>query len=143
MIWSLFFFASSAIDLTKTRIQREFHALVRNSSRSKDMKINTWLSFLVKIFLVEQRAAYVIIKDVPVENLATAISHLMNHATVSWKFQPQSINVICSPMHISSHFIAMDGSEMSITAPMTIMMIGKVTDYLINSYLLCVLLVYF
>ena len=85
MIFEHIFFASSAIDLTQTRIQREFDVFAPDSSHSKDMKINTWLAFLVKILMVEQTAAYVIIKDVPVENLATAISHLMNHASVSGK----------------------------------------------------------
>ena len=50
------------------------------------MKTTAGLVLVIEILLLERQAAYVIIKNVPVENLATAISHLMNHAPVSMKF---------------------------------------------------------
>ena len=95
------------------------------------MNIKNCLAFATEILLLERAVSYVIIKDVPMENLATAMSHLMVHFPVSEVSDFQFLfhfynflhkmdhNTFLSPMHISSLFIVMAGSAMSIIVNMT------------------------
>ena len=102
--------------------------LVQNHA---NMNIKNCLTFATEILLLERAVSYVIIKDVPMENLATAMSHLMVHFPVSKVSDFQFLfhfhnfihkldhNLFLSPMHISSLFIVMAGSAMSIIVNMT------------------------
>ena len=47
------------------------------------MNIKNCLAFATEILLLERAVSYVIIKDVPMENLATAMSNLMVHFPVN------------------------------------------------------------
>jgi len=49
----------------------------------KNMNMRNCLAFAVEIILLRPAASYVIIKDVPMENLATAMSDLMVYFPVS------------------------------------------------------------
>ena len=53
------------------------------SETLKNMNMRNCLAVAVEIWLLEPAVSYVIIKDVPMDNLATAMSHLMVHFPVS------------------------------------------------------------